>query len=720
MKKFPLARLMIFALLPLLTACGSSAKIENTFGFDKPIESAVGPAGAEMGNLETDKINLEISENALAGEQKITIEKAEKFDVPAKDSGILLSSPVKLSVDQEMKRFDAPITIRMALTDEEIKSIEKEGELWGAYYNGNEWQFIRPDAVDLENKYLEFKTWHFSLFSKGKPTSDYIINDFAETKAVEIWNNRNNNNVTNEETKSLIKDVLKNQLGIVDNPTLEEDVLAAILKEDAYINLLNDYAEGNVDAYAQNIALMAGEKIVDVISNYPETVAGEILGGVVDHASKIGTGVQMATHLANGEYTNAMKALSNEIIDSYPLTKIFKTAAEITERQIARWKDQELEAAYQAFKNGVESDVPFWGYQVEKGNFDDVWNQMKGLQTKILDDAIKDYAARKGIDYNAMGSEMLEQIRKDARENLKQEFLNRQSQEKEIEKIKAENMKLITAYEKANLLVKYRLGFTEDTDLNFRLERLFKIKDMILNDTKARITNNDLPEKGEISPATIAILTTIWYTGEDGKEQYQKKLVELGYLEEIEEASIKLEYGGVPGKPNMVPEYEYEALGLLLSPLEIKSDGTISADFNNPTKVKLIESWLTNGSSPGGEITLVAGSIKGTYDAKNQRGSGTISLSWKFTEEGGSGIEYQKYDVPRSFEGTFDLEPAYNDANKPFGQLFLTVIGQSSWTVAYTGKTYDPEKQDYYIATDTTEYSNSEYGFVVAYNVITK
>jgi len=61
----------------------------------------------------------------------------------------------------------------------------------------------------------------------------------------------------------------------------------------------------------------------------------------------------------------AAKALSTEIINTYPLGRMFNNAAEITEREIERWKSQEMEAAYQIYKKGTSSWLP-WGYNVEK------------------------------------------------------------------------------------------------------------------------------------------------------------------------------------------------------------------------------------------------------------------------------------------------------------------------------------------------------------------
>lgn len=710
--------LIITIIAGLSTGCGGQKTVENSFKFTEPLVGKVDISGATIGDIESDGISLDISADTFEADRTITLTPLGEYEPPSKDRAMLLSSPVKIDVDQDLKRFDAPISIKMSLSDEELKMLKQGDEIWGAYYNGSDWDFLKPSIVDVDKKYIAFETYHFSTYSKAQVKKDEIIDKFSQDKALEEWNAKNGNTAIDEETRSLIKDILVNKMGLGGNPTLEEDIVAAVLKEDAYINLLNDYAEGNVDSYSQTIALLAGEKIVDIISEYPESLAGDILSNVTEHASKIGTGVQMAAHLVNGEYTEAMKALSNEIIDSYPLTKMLKTAAEITERQIARWKDQELEAAYQVYKNGAESSVPWWGYNAEKGNFEEVWSQMKGLQTKVLSDAIADEAARMGVAPDQLGEKVLEGIRVKAKENLKKEFEERVLGEGEIEKIKNDNLKLIEVYKKANLLEKFRYGFTENTDLEQMLDRLFRLKARILKDTKSRMTNVDLPDKGEISAETIAILSQIWYTQPDGKEKYAEKLVELGYAEPAPDLLMTLKINGVAGLVDYTPELEYETLGYFMDTIPINSDGTISVDFSGGKTIKISDSLIFRIPSTGKTITLDSAQLRGKFDPARNEGSGTININWRFLEEAGSGIDYEKYDVKRSLTGEFRISEAYGEPNKSRGQLYLEIYGKAEWNQSYTGKSYDPEKQEYFLETSTSSYPVDGWGGTYSYEVV--
>ncbi|MDP2889565.1 MAG: hypothetical protein Q8P34_11480, partial [Bacteroidota bacterium] len=277
-----------------------------------------------------------------------------------------------------------------------------------------------------------------------------------------------------------------------------------------------------------NVAVLAGKKICDIVTS--ESNAKGLLGMVTEHSSKVGAAVKVAVALSEGDAEAAAKELSMEILNSFPLTKLLTTTARLTEMQINRWKNQELEAAYQVFVNGADSSLP-WGFQVEQGNFEELWSQLRGLVPKINTDAIENYAALKGMKASELNSVVLDKIRRDAKENLRLEFEKRKNQESRIETIKAENIKLISEFERANLLSRNRFGFTDATDFDFRIERLFRIKDMILKDTKSRLGFTGINSGGVISSETVANLIQIWYS-DNGKEKYRQELIRLGYNKE--------------------------------------------------------------------------------------------------------------------------------------------------------------------------------------------
>jgi cell division protein FtsB len=481
---------------------------------------------ATAGDLQQNGIQLDILEGTF--DQKVKLSLKDPASVPGfdKNRAIQTGAPYEINIDQESKRLNKPVIVTLKLTDREIKRLKNPGDLWIGYYNGKSWDYFQPLEVNTKGAFVKFETYHFSIFSKAEPTREERINDFAYKAAVNQWAGNDNGTLTRQATEQMVNQILSKNMGL-NNKSLTRDIVEAIMKENDYTKLLVSYNDNKMDEFGQDLAVLAGKKIFEVVST--ESNAKILLGTVTEHSSKIGAGIKIGVALAEGDLEKAAKELSLEIINTFPLTKTFQTAAELTERQVNRWRDQELEAAYQVYINGAESGVPFWGYQVEPGNFDEVWSQMRGLETKILDDAIKNYAAVNNIDVSQLGKASLDQIRKQTKENLRQEFLKRKAQEAKIDALKEENIKLVKEFEDANLLSQGRFGYTDNTSFDFRLERLMRIKEMILKDTKSRLGFTGVDEGGIISAKTVAGLIQLWYSSDNGKRKYREELIKLGY-----------------------------------------------------------------------------------------------------------------------------------------------------------------------------------------------
>lgn len=483
---------------------------------------------AVVGDLMQNAIQLNLTKGTF--NQQIKLQVKENQNAPQFDQkrANLIGRPLEITIDQKSKRLNRPAIVKLKLDKSEIAGLKNPGDLWIGYYNGKNWDYFIPLEVNLSERYVKFETYHFSLYAKADRTKAETINDFAYKSAVDQWVDYDNNALTKQATERMVNEILSKKMGL-NNKSLAQDVVEAMMKENDYTALLVNYNDGNMEEFSQNVAVLAGKKIYDIVTS--DTNAKGLLGMVTEHSSKVGTGIKIAVALSEGDGETAAKELSLEILNSFPLTKLLTTTAQLTEMQISRWKSQELEAAYQVFINGAESSIPFWGYQVEPGNFEEVWAQLRGLEPKILDDAITNYAALKNMRPDDLNTVVLEKIRKDTKENLRQEFLKRKNQESKIETIKSENVKLISELETANLLSRNRFGFTEATTFDFRLERLFRIKDMILKDTKSRLGFSGINSGGVISSKTVANLIQLWYS-ENGKEKYRQELVRLGYKTE--------------------------------------------------------------------------------------------------------------------------------------------------------------------------------------------
>ena len=491
------------------------------------ISEDIGVKGIEVGSLERNNIQLSIPERTFDKKQvKIDVNEMTGAPVFNTKRANRVGPVYDIAIDQNSKRLKKPVTVKLKLFKPKDVKIEHPDDFWIGYYNGKRWDYFKPLHVDLDGKYIEFETFHFCWFSTANPTKEERINNFAEKEAVSKWAKNNYNQPTRKATEQIVKQILLDKLGIK-NKGFTQDVVESIMNEDDYAKLLVSYNDKNMKQFGQNLAILAGKKIVDVTKKYGGT-ANKVLGGVTNHASKLNAGINITRALSEGDYEKAAKELSLEIINTYPITKLYREAARVTQKQIDRWKNQELEAAYHVFVNGADSSIPFWGYSVRPGDFEAVWNQMKGLQAQILRDGIKDYGIKHNIDVSILGKSSLDRIRRQIKRDLKKEFEKRRKETAEIERIKKQNLKLIDEFRSANLLTYGRFGYTDETSFDQMLRRLFLIKDMILKDTRSKIGFLGINENGIISAKRVAWLIQIWYS-KNGKEKYRKKLIELGY-----------------------------------------------------------------------------------------------------------------------------------------------------------------------------------------------
>jgi len=504
---------------------GSKADVSNV----KKIISNVGEHKAIIGNLNENAIQISIPEQTFEQEVKIEVEALASYPELDDKRATIVGIPFEISIDQESKRLRQPVYTKIKISDDDLSAVDSPKDLWMAYYNGKEWDFFKPIDVNTEENYIAFQTYHFSKYIIIDPEKRERIDAFAYENAVNRWASKGNNKIARGVTKQMVQKILKQKLGLNDK-SLTQDIVEAIMKENDYTKLLLSYKEGKMGDFGQDLAVLTGKIIVKVVSE--DSNAKALLGKITGNASKIGTGIQVAVYLYEGKLEDAAKNITKEIINNVPILKLFTTAASVIDTQVTRWKNEELEAAYRVYVDGAESSIPWWGYQVEPGNFDAVWDQMKGLQTKLIDDQIKLYAVSRGINVDRIGVRMHDIIANKVKKDLKQEFIKRQKEEGEIEKIKERNAKLIEAFISAGLLREGKFGYTKHTTFDFRLERLFRVKDMILKDTKSRIGFSGINEGGIISAKRVALLIMSWYSKPNGKQKYREQLIAFGYIKE--------------------------------------------------------------------------------------------------------------------------------------------------------------------------------------------
>lgn len=526
-KGFRLLSCLIIAVF-LLSGCGGSSGDTN-WEYEKtianPLKATCSNSEVKLGNLDKEGVEVTIPAGTFNLPTEVSLinpDKAPKYESKEMTG---FGAPIEISAGEAPVRLQQPVTIKMKFNPATLGGADLEsGSLYLGYYNGKQWQYIKP-AVDRENNIITFTTSHFSLFGQAKLTVDQRIEQYTKNKALADWAQDQSDEMTNEAAEKVIDHILQDKLGISDEAT-KGKVLGSLLKDDEWGGMLKNLANGDVEGFNQDLQVLAGKKIVE---NVPKSTLSKALGGLTSDfgTETVAKASEAAGYLAEGRAKDAARILGEHIADQFMITTAGKIAVAAIENKIASWKNEEVEAAYKAYKDGAGSKVPWWGYQVEKGNFDDVWSQMGGAARQLEIEAI---AAQEEVREDAgmppLDEREKEKIRTMVYKDLKKQFEQRVKTDAEIEKKKAEYDMIMGMYKEAGFIEKGRWGWEKGYELEQRLDILTHFKDKLLRDTGRNfIKDGNGHTKDAISVNELKLITMNWF-GTDDPAERQKKYVE--------------------------------------------------------------------------------------------------------------------------------------------------------------------------------------------------
>jgi len=532
-KGFKLSAMLLLAVF-VLSGCGilgggtsnGNTKWEYEKTIKNPITAMCFDEEVVLGNLETEGVEVTIPAGTFKEPTEVTLVNPDKVPKYASAEMTAFGSPIDISIGAEEARLQEMVTIKMkfdlaSLGGEDLES----GSLYMGYFNGKEWQYIKP-VVDRNNQTMTFATSHFCLFGQTKLTVDQRINNYTNNAALADWAQKQSDDITNAAAEKLIDHMLKDKLGI-DDESIRGKVLGSLLKDDEWGGMVEGLANGDVVDFNKNLQVLAGKKIAE---NVPTSFLSKALGGLTTDfgLETVEKASEAAGYLAEGRVTDAAKIIGEHFADQFIITQVGKVAVAAVENKIASWKNEEVEAAYQAYKNGASSRVPWWGYQVEKGNFEDVWSQMGGAARQLMLEAIKAQdEARKDIGMPPLSAAEKDKIREIVKNDLRKQFEQRVKTDAEIEKVKAEYEMIMDMYKEAGFMEKGRWGWDKSYDLEQRLDLLVNFKNKVLRDTgRDFIKKGYMHGEDSVALDELKLMAMDWFTTPDPVER-QKKYAEF-------------------------------------------------------------------------------------------------------------------------------------------------------------------------------------------------
>ena len=437
-----------------------------------------------------------------------------------------VGAPIEISAEAPV-RLNQAATLTFKVDQDQYAEDLKAGNIWITYYDGKTWEYFPPDSTDAATGVVSFNTYHFSMFGAGKIDVEQQIKQYSHSKTLAKTVQKDVDKVVDKIVEQTVDHILKSQLGLTDQAAEESTkfkILSSLANDDEYREIVEKFIAGDAEGFNKTMMVFAGKKIAENVDKAAFKSTLNYLSG--KGAAMLEAGSQAAGYIAEGQYAEAGKIIGEKIADSFMVTRFFKAGAEFVQYRIETWKNAEIEAAYQAFRNGADSK--FFGYNVDAGDFEALWNQMKGIATRLQSEAVdRETKRRADLGLPPATDAELDEVRSQVKTDLAEQFTNRQSQEAEMEKQAAHLEELINKLKEDGLLEKGMYGYSEaNFNTETRLDQLLHLAEKILRDTGRNDWNTTVfTNDKEISANDMVSLMKAWYST-DGPAEYAKVLLD--------------------------------------------------------------------------------------------------------------------------------------------------------------------------------------------------
>lgn len=534
--------LIVLGLL-ILVGCGKSGNgTANGVKAEEPIgEVSAYAEETRIGTVEKDGIEVVVPKGALADGVVLKISKSANSQ-KVSDSVMTLSTiPFDISISGDQRRSDEPILIKMAVDKaifEDLK--EYEGIKAVHYSEATGWTYTTPYEVDPVASTVTFQIYNNPLWGTAELTEAERKEQFIKGKALQVWGESQLEGDIQSLTRDTIESILVNQFNATNKSEIEA-IAKAVMKEMKYGNLeygklATDLMNKDFKSYTANVATMIGKTFAEA---YEADSLSELFG-------QTGTAAEAAGYLWEGDYSGAGMKLAEAISELSPVYKVGKVAVEVIDIKINNWKNNGIEEAFKAYKEG-SNDYILFGYDNDPGDFEAVYDQMRGLARQIEMDAVKRYANAIGEEVSNLSEDQKALAIKRAKDTLKVQFEKRIVQEADIAKQEENQREVLDQLSKWGLLDKGKSWYPEDSSIEQILERMYNqikriqqetgrfdlvYKDGDLHDQTRGLDYIGILKEGEMKVSDLAQLISTRYVF--GEEEYQKKLKEMGYVKEWE------------------------------------------------------------------------------------------------------------------------------------------------------------------------------------------
>lgn len=460
-------------------------------------------------------------------------------DVGASPDGFdPLGGGVEITVDDPIARTFEPVEITMPF-DSSI--VQADWEVMVGYEHPTDgWTWSDPDRVDRSAGTITFTTFHFSRFAPASVQRAQRVESYLEQRAVDDYVRGELVGAADAQIEEAVRAILADSVGVQDSKVLEI-ITRAVVSELPMGSMALAVYDLDPDEFAAQMASETATVLAEMLVDADSEVADYLVS-----SGTAGTLGETAGAVSAGDAREVAEIVSMQIISNIPvvsqLAKIGATARDVGVHVMNDlWRDGEIEAAYRAYRDGVEGG--WFGYSVDAGDWTGLEAQMRGISAKIRSDAVELHASQRGIDPNSLSAAERAAIGDQAMIDLRQRFDDRIAREPEIARIREVNAELYGALIDAGMTDagEHNPLWVEggNDDPEFFLSRLSAMVEQIQRDTgRTRImTNAEFESRptDETSISTLAVVQAIraWYTSseEDRASEYRRVLAEHGLID---------------------------------------------------------------------------------------------------------------------------------------------------------------------------------------------
>lgn len=504
--------------LPSLTPTPPGTAWMYEKNIKKPLSAVSGlDNDVSLGDPSIEQVSVSIPKGSFDANTQITLTNPDSVPNYAGEEIATLGAPIEISSTKPV-RLNDKATLVMRFDKSKMTSGTSSANLRVVYYDGKGWEYIKPISVDMAVGTITFGTYHFSIFGPADIKDEKVIAaKWIHDKAVGNKLTGQLNGVSDKVAEKVIALTLE-KMNITD-PAARKKVESALYNDPSYKKINEFYGKADPDEVNKQIAIMVGQKIAE---NVPKVIFDDIKKEAGEIPSAVSAFSQAAGYAAEGQYKEAAKLIGAEITDKFILGKAVVIAAKVTAYEVESWKNAEVEAAFLAYKNGASGY--FYGYNVDKGDFNAIWDQMRGIRRQLELEAIaKENQARAEAGLQPLTDTQADAVREGVKNSFQKQFTYRAEKEDQFAEEETKLKKIVDAYTKADFFsVTGPAGLDHGLDYENKLEVLYHFAEKMMKDTN-RFNLSD--KTGLIMDNAIAVDDIVrgaraWLSGPEGKKQY--------------------------------------------------------------------------------------------------------------------------------------------------------------------------------------------------------